>query len=238
MKSLLALLFAASINNTELPVEEKKAVQPNNNPTAIAAPQKDPKATEILNAVSTKTKSRKTIQLDFTFDIKNGEVKDSQNGTLKIKGNKYIYTIFGTTKISDGVKVASVVTADQEVTIGKVDFNDPDEFSTQEMFTIYESGYKYRYMAQKTINGETLELIDLYPEAGNKQPYRSITLYVNNTTKEIKKIELFHKTSGKVFTVTVNKSTFDQPVNDSEFICECSRWENDEWDCDDSSDSK
>lgn len=238
MKSLLALLFAASINNTELPIEKNEVVIQNNNPVALTAPQKDPKATEILNAVSAKTKSRKTILIDFTFEIKNGDVNDSQTGTLKAKGNKYSYTIFGTTKISDGVKTASVMTADQEVTIGKVDFNDPDEFSLQEIFSIYESGYKYRYMAQKTINGETLELIDLYPEAGNKQHFRSITLYINNSTKEIKKIELFHKTSAKVFTITVNKSTFDQPINDSEFICECSRWSSDDWDCDDSSDSK
>ena len=177
--------------------------------------------------------SRKTIALDFTFDIKNGEVSDSQKGALKIKGNKYTYSIFGATKISDGIKIATVLKEDQEVTIGKVDFNDPDEFSPQEMFTIYETGYKYRYMSQKLVNGETLELIDLYPEAGNKQPYRRVTLYINNDTKEIKKIELFHKTSGKVFSVTVTKSAYDLDIKDSEFICECTRWPAPEWDCDD-----
>jgi len=106
------------------------------------------------------------------------------------------------------------------------------------MFTIYETGYKYRFMAEKTINGETLQLIDLYPEAGNKQPYRRVTLYINNVTKEIKKIELFHKTSGKVFTVTVTKSVYDLEINDSEFICECTRWPSPDWDCDDTSNSK
>lgn len=233
MNSLFAVLFTASVNSAELP---KEIIQPTLAPAllvAVAAPQKDPKATTILNEVSAKTKSRKTIALDFTFDIKNGEVSDSQKGALKIKGNKYIYSIFGATKISDGIKIATVLKEDQEVTIGKVDFNDPDEFSPQEMFTIYETGYKYRYMSQKSVNGETLDLIDLYPEAGNKQPYRRVTLYINNQTKEIKKIELFHKTSGKVFSVTVTKSAYDLDIKDSEFICECKLWPAPEWDCDD-----
>jgi hypothetical protein len=233
MNSLFAILFAASVNSAELPKENIQPTIATTPPVAVAAPQKEKKATDILNAVSAKSKSRKTIELDFTFDIKNGEVSDSQKGTLKIKGNQYIYSIFGATKISDGVKIATVLKDDQEITIGKVDFNDPDEFSPQEMFTIYETGYKYRYMAQKEINGEKLELIDLYPEAGNTQPYRRVTLYINNTTKEIKKIELFHKTSGKVFTVTVTKSIYDAEIKDSEFICECTRWPAPDWDCDD-----
>lgn len=233
MNSLFALLFAASVSSSEIPKENIQPTSTVTNPALVIAPQKDPKATTILNEVSAKTKSRKTIALDFTFEIKNGEVTDSQNGTLKIKGNKYIYSIFGATKISDGIKIATVLKEDQEVTIGKVDFNDPDEFSPQEMFTIYETGYKYRYMAQKKANGLTLDLIDLYPEAGNKQPYRRVTLYINNDTKEIKKIELFHKTSGKVFTVTVTKSTFNTDINDSDFVCECNKWPSPNWDCDD-----
>jgi len=238
MNSLFAVLFAASVSTAEIPKEKIQPTTTAVQPVVNVAPQKDPKATTILNEVSVKTKSRKTISLDFTFDIKNGEVSDSQKGSLKIKGNKYTYSIFGATKISDGIKIASVLKQDQEVTIGKVDFNDPDEFSPQEMFTIYETGYKYRFMAEKTINGETLQLIDLYPEAGNKQPYRRVTLYINNVTKEIKKIELFHKTSGKVFTVTVTKSVYDLEINDSEFICECTRWPSPDWDCDDTSNSK
>lgn len=235
MKSLFAILFAASVNTAELPQENTITEIKPATTTLVAIPQKDPKATTILNAVTAKTNSRKTISLDFTFEIKNGDVTDTQNGTLKIKGSKYMYSIFGAEKISDGTKIASIIKEDAEVSISKVDFNDPDEFSPQEMFKIYESGYKYRHMSQKVVKGETLDLIDLYPEAGNKQPYRQVTLYVNNTTNEIKKIQLFHKTSGKVFTVTVTKAVYDTAIADSEFICDCSRWPSPDWDCDDGS---
>ncbi len=242
MKSLFAALFAASLTSNELPKETTTPAQPKvevANVVTNAAPQKEQKATEILDAVSATTKSRKTIALDFTFTIKNGDMVESQKGNLKIKGNKYWYSIFGAEKISDGKSVADVISEDKEVTIGSANFNDPDEFSPQEMFTIYEKGYKYRYMGQKEINGVTLDLIDLYPEGGNPQPYRSITLFVNTSTNEIQTIELFHKTSAKVFKVEVNKSTYDADIPDSTFECECSKWPvEDGWDCDDTRDSK
>jgi hypothetical protein len=241
MKSLFAVLFAASLTGKEIPLltnNDSKALVSNANHTT-SLPQKDSKANNILQAVTTTTKSRKTITLNFTFTVKNGDMKEVQKGDLKIKQNQYCYSIFGTTKISDGKSVAEVIKEDKEVSISSTNFNDPDEFSPQEMFTIYEKGYKYRHMGQKTENKEILDLIDLYPDAGNTQPYRRITLFINTSTSEIKTIELFHKTSAKIFTVQVDKSVYDNDIPDSLFNCECERWPEDKgWDCDDQRNSK
>ena len=241
MKSLFAVLFAASLSSEEIPSLSDGTSKETSSTviTATTTIQKDQQATNILNAVTTTTKSRKTIALNFTFTVKNGDMKEVQKGDLKIKDNKYWYTIFGTTKISDGKSIAEVITEDKEVSISSANFNDPDEFSPQEMFTIYEKGYKYRYMGQKTDNEVTLDLIDLYPDADNTQPYRRITLFVNVATNEIKKIELFHKTSAKVFSVIVDKAVYDTEIEDSTFKCECERWPEDKgWDCDDQRNSK
>lgn len=241
MKSLFAVLFAASLSSEEIPSLSDDISKETSSTviTATATIQKDQQATNILNAVTTTTKSRKTIALNFTFTVKNGDMKEVQKGDLKIKDNKYWYSIFGTTKISDGKSIAEVITEDKEVSISSANFNDPDEFSPQEMFTIYEKGYKYRYMGQKTDNEVTLDLIDLYPDADNTQPYRRITLFVNVATNEIKKIELFHKTSAKVFSVIVDKAVYDTEIEDSTFKCECERWPEDKgWDCDDQRNSK
>ncbi len=241
MKSLFAVLFAASLSSEEIPYLSDEATnETSSNVLTKNTPiQKDQQATNILNAVTKTTKSRKTITLNFTFTVKNGDMKEVQKGDLKIKDNKYWYTIFGTTKISDGKSIAEVITEDKEVSISSANFNDPDEFSPQEMFTIYEKGYKYRYMGQKKENGISLDLIDLYPDADNMQPYRRVTLFVNVATNEIKKIELFHKTSAKVFSVTVDKVSYDTEIEDSTFKCECERWPEDKgWDCDDQRNSK
>ena len=241
MKSLFAVLFAASLTNEKIPVStavnDKEVLSTFTSVKAL--PQQDQQATNILNAVTTTTRSRKTIALNFTFNVKNGDMEEVQKGDLKIKNNKYWYTIFGTTKISDGKSIAEVITEDKEVSISSVNFNDPDEFSPQEMFTIYEKGYKYRHMGQKKENEVTLDMIDLYPNADNMQPYRRITLFINTATYEIKKIELFHKTSAKVFSVTVDKAIYDTEIDDSTFECECERWPEDKgWDCDDLRNSK
>tara|TARA_Y100000766_G_scaffold280936_1_gene291589 strand:- start:1743 stop:2468 length:726 start_codon:yes stop_codon:yes gene_type:complete len=241
MKSLFALLFAASFNSQETPLlnsDNYKEVLSNVKPSSHSF-QKDSKATDILHEVTKTTKSRKTITLNFTFTVKNGDMEEVQKGDLKIKNNQYWYSIFGTTKISDGKSVAEVIKEDKEVSISLTNFNDPDEFSPQEMFTIYEKGYKYRHMGKKTENGAILDLIDLYPDADNMQPYRRITLFVNTSTSEIKKIELFHKTSAKIFTVDVNESIYDNEIPNSIFKCECDRWPEDKgWDCDDQRNSK
>lgn len=241
MKSLFAMLFAASLNSQETPLltnDKNKEVLSNVKPFSHSL-QKDFKATDILNQVTRTTKSRKTITLNFTFTVKNGEMEEVQKGDLKIKNNQYWYSIFGTTKISDGKSVAEVIEEDKEVSISLTNFNDPDEFSPQEMFTIYEKGYKYRHMGKKTENGIILDLIDLYPDADNLHPYRRITLFVNTLTSEIKKIELFHKTSAKIFTVDVNESVYDDEIPDNIFKCECDRWPDFKgWDCDDQRNSK
>jgi len=241
MKSLFALLFAASLSSEEISSSTNHSFKETSSTVTATnpKPQKDQQATNILNAVTITTKSRKTIELNFTFTVKNGDMEEVQEGNLKIKDNKYWYTIFGTTKISDGKSIAEVITEDKEVSISSANFNDPDEFSPQEMFTIYEKGYKYRHMGQKKDNGVTLDLIDLYPDADNTQPYRRITLFVNSISNEIKKIELFHKTSAKVFSVKVNKAVYDTEIEDNTFQCECERWPEDKgWDCDDQRNSK
>jgi hypothetical protein len=241
MKSLFALLFAASFTSEKTPFASSENVKQfeSNVTSTNSLLQKDSQATDILQAVTTKTKSRKTISLNFTFTVKNGEMEEIQKGKLKIKNNNYWYSIFGTEKISDGKSIAEVITEDKEVSITSTDFNDPDEFSPQEMFSIYEKGYKYRYMGKKTENGTTLDLIDLYPDADNTQPYRRITLFVNASSSEINKIELFHKTSAKVFVVNVDEAFYDLDINDDFFKCECERWPDKEgWDCDDQRNSK
>ena len=244
MKSLFAALFAASLTSNEVSVSrDVTPVENKNNITEIKKappiPQKDPDATTILRKVTETTKSRKNITLDFTFVVKNGKMEETQKGKLKIKDNNYWYEIFGTIKISDGKSICEVITEDQEVSITDANFNDPDEFSPQEMFSIYEKGYKYRYMGKKTQNGVELDLIDLYPDADNTQPYRRVTLFVNTSTNEIQKIELFHKTSAKVFSVSINKALYDTEMSEEIFKCECKRWPSEKgWDCDDQRNSK
>lgn len=198
--------------------------------------QKDSKATEILNKLSTKNKSYKTITADFTYAVKSDNIDEKQKGTLQLKGDKYKYSIFGVTKISDGKKICTVSESDEEIIITNANYNDPDEFSPGEIFTIYQSGYKYRYLKETTISAKVYHVIELYPETTKKNPYRRITMYIDKAAMEIYKVELFHKTSTKVFSITVNKASYNTPIDDKIFTCDCSI--NAAYDCDDQTGAK
>ena len=198
--------------------------------------QKDSKATTILNELSEKNKARKSIKANFTYSIKSDDINEEQKGILKLKGNKYNFNIFGVTKISDGVNICTISDSDEEIVISKVDYNDPDEFSPSEIFTIYQDGYKYRYLSEKMIAGEAHHVIELYPEADKNNPYRRITMYIAKSQMEIYKIEFFHKTSTKVFSITVNDAQYNTAILDKEFYCACDCKK--EYDCDDQTGAK
>ena len=195
--------------------------------------QKDSKATEILNQLSANNKSHKTITANFTYAVKSDNINEEQKGTLQLKGDKYKYSIFGVTKISDGKKISTISESDEEIIITNANFNDPDEFSPSEIFTIYQSGFKYRYISEKTMNGKVHHVIELYPETDKNNPYRRITMYIDKEAMEIYKIELFHKTSTKIFSITVNKATYNLEIADSIFNCNCNIKA--DYDCDDQS---
>jgi outer membrane lipoprotein carrier protein len=57
----------------------------------------DPDAKKILDGVSAKFKTYKTVKSTFTFKTENaaGKALSSKNGTVWIKGNKYKVTIVG-----------------------------------------------------------------------------------------------------------------------------------------------
>lgn len=200
------------------------------------AVQKDAKATEILNKVSAKTKAYKTISADFTYSVKSDNIDEKQKGKLVLKGDNYKYSIFGITKISNGKKICTISDADEEIIITNADFNDADEFSPSEIFTIYQKGYKYRYIKETTITGKTVHVIELYPETEKNNPYRRITMFIDKAESAIHKIDFYHKTSAKVFSISIDKATYNTVVADTTFDCGCGIKK--DYDCDDQTNAK
>lgn len=204
--------------------------------TLLSIAQKDPKATEILDNLTEKTKSHSSIQVDFTYAIKSDDISEEQKGTLLLKGDQYKYNIFGITKISDGKSIATVAPMDEEIIITDANYDDPDEVSPQEMFSIYKEGFKYRFIKTVTENGRSFEMIELYPDAGNESPYRRITMYIDASKSELYRIEFYPKTSSRVFSITLNTVKYDVAVPANTFKVDCSI--EPDYDCDDQRGSK
>src|SRR5262245_59895945 len=90
---------------------------------AVFAQSNDPAAKKVLDDVSAKFKTYKTVQAGFNYKVEDasGKVMSTKTGTIWMKGPKYRVTFGGQEIYSDGVTVWNYDKNAKEVTINTVD---------------------------------------------------------------------------------------------------------------------
>lgn len=205
MKNLFILFALASLSisgfSQKLPYEEV-----------------DPKAKDILDKVSQKTKAFTSIEAEFAFILENKQsnVKDSQKGKIWIKGNKYKVDMAKALTFFDGKTLHTYMKDANEVNISEPDPKDDNTMNPAKIFTIYESGYKIRYIAEKFEDTRALHEIDLYPK-DLKKDYSKITIKIDKTKNELYSMQRYGK-DGNVYTIKVLSMKTNQPMEDALFI--------------------
>lgn len=174
--------------------------------------QSDKKASAILDEVSTKTKSFKTIKIEFTYAMDNAKEKihDKFKGSLLSKGDKYKLTAAGQDVISDGKLVWTYLKDANEVQINNVSDND-DSFTPTKLLSGYDKDYKSKFIEEKGNN----QTIELYPLKKGKS-FTKVRLTIDKTKKQITKFEIYDR-NGSIFSYTVDKFITDQAVTDNVF---------------------
>jgi outer membrane lipoprotein-sorting protein len=176
------------------------------------------KAKEILNKVSAKTKQYQSIKADFSFELENlqDKIKETQDGSILLKGGKYRITLMGVVNYYDGKTLATWMKDAGEVNISEPDMSDETMLNPANIFTIYEKGFKLKYIGEKTIAGKTMYEIDLYPEDRNK-PFSRVKLMIN---KEAMQIHSFMQQGkdGNNYTITLKKMETNVAAADSDFV--------------------
>lgn len=180
--------------------------------------QEQEKAKEILDKVSEKTKSYKTISADFTFSMENlqEDISETNEGTILIKGNKYKVSLMDVDTYFDGSVIYTYLTEAEEVNISEPDPEDEESLNPATIFTIYEKGFKYRYIGEKTENGKVYYEIDLYPENRDK-PYSRIKLLISKDDMNLYSLRQVGK-DGNNYTVIVKSMKTNIPIDDSAFV--------------------
>ena len=158
--------------------------------------EKDTKAETVLNSLSEKAKTYKTIEATFTFtqeDLKADETT-TQQGEVKVEGEKFALILGDYQIYNDGNLTwtfdADLNEATKDLT---ADVQDPDSPTFNEMLTMWEDGFKYQFDSEKTINGVTYQVINLYPDKDSKKTYHTAKLTINKNKQEIVKIILLGK---------------------------------------------
>ena len=178
----------------------------------------DPDAKKILDAVSTKFKTFKTVQGKFSLKIENaaGKVLGIKNGNVSMKGSKYRISVTGQEIFSDGSNIWTLDKASKEVTISKIDPS-ANSLTPQKLFTnFYDKDFLYK------LNGTTKSVseIELTPIDKTK-PFFKILLYVNKNS--ISTTKLFEKT-GNRYTYSTTSLIPNGNVPDATFVFDSKKY--------------
>jgi len=161
----------------------------------------DPQAKKILDKVSANTKAYKDLSIVFKYTIENKQqdISETHDGFAFMQGLKYKIIIPGNEIISDGKTIWSVQSEAEEVTISAPSESDDDFFNPAKLFTIYEKGFKYKYLGEAGSD----YVIDLFPEKANEKNFSRVRLNVDKVKSQITAIKTFRK-DGYVFSIVVS----------------------------------
>lgn len=181
------------------------------------AQEQDPKAKAILDDVSKTTKAYKTISADVVFTIMDKTKKPvdkPQNWKVQVKGQKFKLEIPGTVIVCDGKTLWNYNKDAKEVTIKNFDPSN-EEQNPSTIFTMYETGYKYRYDKDETLAGVPCSVIDLVPAVKpEKKKFHTVKLYINKAKKQIVQLKMMMKDQGmQVYDIKSLKANTEMPDN-------------------------
>ncbi len=182
--------------------------------------QSDPAAKKILDGVSAKFKSFKSVTAKFLLKMENGAGKNlgNKNGTVYMKGTKYRISVTGQEIFCDGSNVWTYDKASNEVTITKLDPTN-NTITPQKLFTnFYDKDFLYK------LNGEVkgVQEVELTPIDKSKA-FHKVLVSVNKATQTISSTKVFEKT-GNRFTYSVNSMNTTSAVADAQFVFDAKKY--------------
>lgn len=182
----------------------------------ISYSQYDPKALEILEAMSKKYKAISSFEANLTSGMTNETegVKEEFKGKITVKGDKFRLLLDDQEIINNGTTVWTYLPSAKEVNIDNFDPGS-DDVNPTKIFEMYKKGFKYLYLADKTDGGVVCEEIDLVPEKKDAQ-YFKIKMMIVKKDKSIQSWTMFDK-AGNRYKYTITKFVPNVKVDDAFF---------------------
>jgi outer membrane lipoprotein carrier protein len=187
----------------------------------------DAKATGILQNVSKKTKTYKTINAEFTITQYGKDKKpgDSQKGILWSKGAKYKLDIKNQLVFCDSITKWTYLKDANEVQINKVDASAEEGggLSPSTIFSFYDKGFKSRFVDEEKVNNVLCECIDLYPKHPEKEKYHTLRLFIDKVKNQLVQITVLMK-DGTTQVISVDKFVPNTALSDASFTFDKSKY--------------
>lgn len=168
--------------------------------------QNDPKASEILKSVSAKYKSYSTLKATFSLNRLDQKTRKNEKfeGAITLSGAKYTFSLADQQVISDGKTNWTYLKEANEVQVSDQVASD-GSITPSNIFTLYEKGFKTKFLGEQAKNGTPAQLIELTPEDTRKNFFK-ILLTIDKNGKYVKEAKIFEK-SGAITTYSILKFT-------------------------------
>lgn len=185
--------------------------------------QYDPKAKEILDAMSAQYQKNDAFTSDFSYTMENPTqaINEEFTGKITVQGDKYRLKMGGQEIINDGETVWTYFEEVNEVNIDNYEPTEGDLSPTQ-IYNAYQRGFKYLYVEDQQENGQTYHVIDLIPENTNNQ-FHKIRLFINKDDKTLRRWKIFDK-NGTHYTYEITNFNPDAEVNPEMFAFDTTQY--------------
>jgi outer membrane lipoprotein carrier protein len=184
---------------------------------SLLAQSNDPTAKKVLDDVSAKFKTYKTVQAGFTYKVEdaNGKVMSTKTGTIWMKGTKYKVSFGGQEIFSDGKTVWNYDKSAKEVTINNVDAS-ASGITPQKLFTnFYDKDFLYLLNGEKKVGAKTLQEIEMTPTDKTKN-FHKVYLQIDKAAKTIYSTRVLEK-AGNRYSYTVSSMKTNGAMADNIF---------------------
>jgi outer membrane lipoprotein-sorting protein len=178
----------------------------------------DPDAKAILDNVSAKFKTYKTVTADFTLSITNsaGKAEGTKKGVVYIKGSKYRVNISGQEIYSDGNNIWTYDKSANEVQLTKFDPSS-NTITPQKMFTnFYDKDFLYKLNGETKQGKKTIQEIELTPVDKTKTFFK-VLVEIDKASKNIVSTKVFEK-NGNRYTYTITSMKTNTDIPESVFV--------------------
>jgi len=182
--------------------------------------QSDPDAKKVLDAVSAKFKTFKSVTAKFALKIENSAGKNLGNkaGTVYMKGTKYRISVPGQETFCDGSNVWTYDKASNEVTVSKLDPAN-NTITPQKLFTnFYDKDFLYK------LNGEVkgVQEVELTPIDKTK-PFFKVIVFINKATQTLNSAKVSEKTGNRIAYSVASMNT-SAVVPDAQFVFDAKKY--------------
>ena len=175
----------------------------------------DEKARKILDDLSKKGKSFEDFTAEFSFNFfnKSQGIDEYSDGKIWVKDDMYKLDISSDLSIINNGETLWYFMKDvPEVQI--MDSDPEDEMNPSKIFTIYESGYKYKYEGKSIVDNKKVENITLFPK--RSVAISKVILQVDIDKLELYKIQIMDKDGGTSI-YTINSFKINSNLSESKF---------------------